>query len=107
MKRSDEITVAETRELLDSDERPLLLDVRNPWEYEICRIEGSQLLPLPQLPHRVAEISRGRKVVVYCHHGHRSLIATEFLRQEGYDAVSMAGGIEDWAVEVEPGMARY
>lgn len=102
-----EISVSKTKELLESAERPLLLDVRNPWEYEICHIDGSQLLPLGQLPNRVAEVSRGRKIVVYCHHGQRSLMAAEFLRQEGYDAVSMAGGIEDWAREVEPGMARY
>lgn len=107
MKREREISVSETKRLLESPEPPLLLDVRNPWEFEICRIDGSLLLPLGQLPSRVAEVERGRKIVVYCHHGQRSLMAAEFLSQEGYDAVSMAGGIEEWAREVEPGMARY
>jgi rhodanese-related sulfurtransferase len=107
MDLTREVSPAEVAQQAESGELFLLLDVRNPWEYEICHIEGSVLVPLGQLPGRVAEIGRDRRVVVYCHHGQRSLMAAEFLRQEGYDAVSMAGGIELWAQEVEPDMARY
>lgn len=102
-----EVSPADVAEQARGGDQFLLLDVRNPWEYEICHIDGSMLVPLGQLPGRVAELARGRRIIVYCHHGQRSLMAAEFLRQEGYDAVSMAGGIESWAQEVEPDMARY
>jgi len=59
------------------------------------------------LPHRLQEIPKERAVALYCHHGARSLYAAEWLARQGYDALSLAGGIDRWAGEIEPGMARY
>ena len=84
-----------------------LVDVREPWEAEICSIAGGTLLPMRSLPQRLQEIPAGKPVALYCHHGHRSLMAARFLAQNGYDALSLAGGIARWAEEIEPKMARY
>ena len=102
-----EISPAALRELLAAAEPPLLLDVRNPWEAEICSIDGSHLIPLNSLPQHLHELSRSRPVAVYCHHGVRSLMAAQYLASAGFDAVSVSGGIERWAREIEPDMARY
>ncbi|HUF78988.1 MAG TPA: molybdopterin-synthase adenylyltransferase MoeB [Thermoanaerobaculia bacterium] len=88
-----------------------LLDVRTPMEYEICRLEGALLIPLQELPRRVAELGQagdGREVTVaYCHHGIRSAQAVGFLRGRGLPAVNLAGGIERWSLEVDPAVPRY
>jgi adenylyltransferase/sulfurtransferase len=85
-----------------------LVDVREPWEWDICRIEGAAHIPLGELEQRIGELDRNRPVVTYCHHGNRSLWAREVLLESGFsDVKSLAGGIEAWAVEIEPGMARY
>jgi len=85
-----------------------LLDVRNPPEWEICRIEGSKLIPLHELPERVNELDTAGSLVVYCHTGVRSGQAVGFLRQMGFErAVNLAGGIEAWSVEVDPSVPRY
>jgi sulfur-carrier protein adenylyltransferase/sulfurtransferase len=89
-------------------ETPLLLDVREPWEHGIARLEGAVLIPLGQLAARVAELPPRAEIIVYCHHGHRSLAAAKFLRAAGFSsATSLAGGIGAWAEQVEPGMPRY
>lgn len=87
-----------------------LLDVRNPDEYAHCRIGDSPLIPLPELPHRLDEVTPpdGALVVVYCHHGVRSLSAAAILQQAGLDDVaSMRGGIDAWSVFVDPTVPRY
>jgi rhodanese-related sulfurtransferase len=85
-----------------------LLDVREPWEFQVCRIEGSRLVPLSQLPGRLAELDPGRPTVVICHHGVRSLRAGAYLEHCGFgDIVNLSGGIDAWARTVEPGMAVY
>ncbi len=87
---------------------PVLLDVREEWEYAIGHIPGSQLLPLPELPHRLAEVPDGREVVTICHSGIRSATARDFLRRAGYaHVVSLAGGVDAWACDVDASMARY
>jgi rhodanese-related sulfurtransferase len=93
--------------MLREPDPPVVLDVREPWETEICRVEGSQLIPMGSLPHRLQEIPRDRPVALYCHHGIRSLYAAEWMARQGYDTLSLAGGIDRWAAEVEPGMRRY
>ncbi len=89
--------------------RPLiLLDVREPFEWAICRIAGSRLVPLGELPGRLEEIDRGASVVTICHTGLRSLDAARFLKQRGVAAVrSLRGGVAAWAAEVDPAMAKY
>jgi len=85
-----------------------LLDVREPLEYELVHLEGSQLIPLGELPGRLAEINPRAPVIVYCHHGRRSGEAARFLRAAGFhDALSLAGGIEAWACELDPALSRY
>jgi len=100
-----EITPAELQKM--RDEGVTLLDVREPWETEICRIEGSVLIPMNSLPARLAEIPIDSPVAVICHAGMRSYTVAAWLISQGYSACSLAGGIHRWAVEVDAGMARY
>jgi sulfur-carrier protein adenylyltransferase/sulfurtransferase len=104
---SIEVTPREVDEMLKGNNPPLLVDVRMPWEYDICHIGASRLVPLNQLPNGVATMERTQPIVVYCHHGVRSLLAAQYLRQEGFEAMSMSGGIDQWARQIEPDMARY
>jgi len=85
-----------------------LLDVREPHEWDIVHIEGSKLIPLRDLPDRVNELDSADEIVVYCHTGGRSARATDFLRGLGYKKVrNLEGGVEAWAVEVDPSLPRY
>jgi len=88
-----------------------LIDVRQGWEHEAARIEGSVLLPLPELPTKIAEIETPPPevlVVTYCHHGVRSWQAATFLAKRGFPNVaSLAGGIDAWSAEVDPKVPRY
>ena len=105
-----EISVAEVNELRTSGEDFLFIDCREPDEFAIASIAGAQLLPMSTLADRVGELAgnEGRRVVVHCHKGGRSLRVANYLRQQGYSrAQSMAGGIDQWATDVEPGMVRY
>ena len=89
-------------------ESPVLVDVREPWEFDLCRIEGSILIPLGELPRRIEELPRGRPLVMICHTGRRSQNAAMFLAQSGFEDVqNLKGGVEGWAVEVDPSMKRY
>ena len=102
-----EITPTELREMLAGQNPPLLVDVREPVEANIAQIAGSLLIPMNSLPQRLQEIPRDRAVALYCHAGMRSAYAAEWLARQGYDALSLAGGIDRWAAEVEPAMRRY
>ncbi|MDM4764797.1 rhodanese-like domain-containing protein [Pelomonas sp. SE-A7] len=91
---------------------PLLLDVREVWEREHCRIEAPQgpglHIPMGQVPARLAELDPLHPVVVYCHHGVRSLQVVAFLRQQGLDSVyNLAGGIDAWSLAVDSAVPRY
>lgn len=91
-----------------SREAPLVVDVREPWEVGVCRIEGARAIPMRELPGNVATLPRGRDIVLVCHHGQRSMHAGLWLRNQGFDRVhNLRGGIAAWADEVEPSMARY
>jgi len=102
-----EITPAELQQLLSNDQPPTLIDVREEGEAAICSIEGSTLIPMSTLPSRLDEIPADRPVVLYCHHGMRSMMAGQWLAQRGYEMLSLAGGIDRWAAEIDPEMARY
>ena len=87
---------------------PLLLDVREPWELEICRIEGSVAMPMGSVPARFPEFDRDRETVVICHHGGRSAQVCMFLERQGFSSViNLAGGVAGWAAQVDPRMAQY
>ena len=92
-----------------SAQRPALLDVRFPHEHAYVALPGSVLIPLPELEERADELEafEGRSVVVYCHHGVRSLDGAAFLRARGLDAVSLRGGIDRFSVEADPRLPRY
>ena len=95
---------------LDAGEPVYLLDVRQPEEYVIAHLPGSHLIPLGELTHRAGEVDppAGVTVVVYCHHGVRSLSGAAILRQFGFENVaSMAGGIDAWSVHIDPAVPRY
>lgn len=103
-----QLSPAEVQTRLRSESVPLLLDVREPWETEICIIAGSRNLPMMQVPSGLATLERDREVVIVCHHGVRSLQVAMFLEQSGFERViNLSGGIDAWARDVEPEMATY
>ena len=89
-------------------EPPLLLDVREPWEYEICHLGSSTLVPMGQIPAAVASLDPDRETVVICHHGIRSRQVALYLEHLGFNRiVNLSGGVDAWAREVDPEMAVY
>jgi rhodanese-related sulfurtransferase len=86
-----------------------LIDVREPWEFETARVEGSLLMPMGDVPSRAhQELDPEERLVVVCHHGIRSMNVTVWLRNQGFEqAQSVRGGIDAWAAEVDPAIARY
>jgi rhodanese-related sulfurtransferase len=104
-----QISPLELKRWLDAGQPVFLLDVRQPEEHAYCALPGSVLIPLGELPTRLEELepAAGATVVVYCHHGVRSLSGAAILRQAGIDAVSLAGGIDRWSLTVDPSVPRY
>lgn len=88
--------------------RPLLLDVRENWEFETCRIEGSAPVPMNAIPARLQELDEDAEIVCICHHGARSMAVVSFLERNGFTSVSnLTGGLHAWAVQVDSTMPRY
>jgi molybdopterin/thiamine biosynthesis adenylyltransferase/rhodanese-related sulfurtransferase len=102
-----DVSVEELSGLLAQDTAPLLLDVREPMEFQLARLPGALLIPLADLPDRLGEVDGTRDVVVYCHHGIRSVRAVEFLRGAGFRARNLKGGLTAWADRIDPAMLRY
>ncbi len=106
-----EITPREVKEKLDAGERIVLIDIREPFEHQIARIEGAQLIPMGNVPQRLQSIEKTSDeatVIVYCHHGIRSLSVVSWLREQGVTACqSMTGGIDRWSSDVDPDVPRY
>jgi rhodanese-related sulfurtransferase len=89
-------------------EPPLLLDVREPWETQICRIEGSELVPMQVLPEKLASLDPARPIVCICHLGGRSMQVAMFLTRQGFEhAYNLAGGVNAWAHQVDTTMPTY
>jgi rhodanese-related sulfurtransferase len=87
---------------------PKLIDVREPWEYQIAHVEGSQLLPLGQIYEWGATLDKNASYVLMCHHGSRSAMACQVLASMGFKKLSnLQGGIESWAICVDPNVPRY
>jgi len=106
--RELEISVAELQQKKKSGEQFLLIDVREPWEYETCRIAGAQLMPMRTIPGNLQQLDVDRDVICYCHHGQRSLDVAAWLRAQGVEsAQSLAGGIDKWSLEIDPSVPRY
>jgi len=103
-----EVSAAALKQELDQGRPVVLLDVRDPHEYEITHIDGVTFIPLAELPARLKELDDHAELVTYCHHGARSLRALEILKAAGFAKVrSLQGGIDAWAVNVDPAMPRY
>lgn len=105
---SGEITAEELKARLDRGDNVFILDVRNPEEYQICRLAGSTLIPLGTLPQRFGELDRSREIVVHCKSGMRSQRAIGFLKQQGFTKLqNLTGGILAWAERIDPSLPRY
>ncbi|MFC6646878.1 rhodanese-like domain-containing protein [Granulicella cerasi] len=104
-----EITVDELKAQLASAHPPLVLDVREGWEYETTHIPGSKLMPMQEVPSRAFnELDEDQHIAVLCHHGARSLSVANWLQQQGFsNARSVAGGIDLWAKVIDPKLPRY
>ncbi len=86
----------------------MLLDVREPWEWNLCRLPGAVLIPMNELPTRLQELNKAAETVVICHHGVRSYHAARYLETTGFDdVINLSGGMAAWADEVDPAMPRY
>ena len=88
--------------------RPVLLDVRESWEFQTCSIPGSVHIPMGEIPARAQELDAGAAHVVICHHGGRSMQVALFLEQQGFGSIhNLAGGVDSWATTVDPSMPVY
>lgn len=105
-----EISCQLAKDLLNGENSPLLIDCREQHEYEFCHIEGSILVPLSDFAGKAEALFQDadQTAIVYCHHGVRSLYATQYLHAHGYTkTLSMQGGIDTWSMKVDAGVARY
>ncbi|MGD1054996.1 MAG: ThiF family adenylyltransferase [Nitrososphaerales archaeon] len=103
-----DVTPVALKASIDRGEGVVLVDVREPREYELCHLEGARLLPLGQLPARMGELDKRSEIIVYCHVGVRSTQAVSFLRRAGFLNVrNLLGGIDAWAREADSKMPRY
>ncbi len=105
-----QIRAPELKAWLDDPQRPapLLLDVREPWEYASCHIQDATLVPMRSLTAQLGELDPERETVVICHHGVRSYHVARFLEQNGFrNVINLSGGVDAWAKEVDPNMPLY
>jgi rhodanese-related sulfurtransferase len=93
--------------LNNGSQPPVVLDVREPWERDITMIGGSLHIPMGSIPQRMGELPLDRQIVVLCHHGGRSAHVTALLRQSGFQATNLEGGIDAWSATVDPSLPRY
>lgn len=109
MTTASEITAEELKNRLSQAETITLLDVREPWECQIARIEGSKHIPMGDIPSRAhQELDPDSHIVVVCHHGVRSLNVAHWLRQQGFEnAQSLRGGIDSWSRTIDPRIPVY
>lgn len=102
------MTVRELKDRLDKGDKVFLLDVREPHEYSLAKIEGSTLIPLGTLPASLNQLDPTDEIVALCHKGMRSADAVGFLLQQGFSNVkNLIGGIDAWSVEIDPSVPRY
>ncbi|MEZ6047045.1 MAG: rhodanese-like domain-containing protein [Planctomycetaceae bacterium] len=105
-----QMTCEQVKAKLDNDDHFLLLDCREEDEFQAVHIDGATLVPMSQIQERVGELEdkKAGEIVVYCHHGGRSLRVTNWLRQQGFDkAINMSGGIDEWSLKIDPTLPRY
>lgn len=101
-----EVTVQQADELRRNG--AVIVDVREPWEFEQGHIEGALHIPLQSLPERAGEVPTDKPVVINCHHGGRSMRAVQFLRSQGHNHIAnLQGGLDRWSLEIDSSIARY
>jgi len=105
----DKLTIEplEVHDMMQKGAKFFLLDCREPWENQAARIEGATLIPMRRIPQQINDIPKDQPVVVYCHSGVRSFNAAAWLKQQGVNALSMSGGIDQWSAEIDPKVPRY
>ena len=103
-----EISASEAAILRENDPEVVFLDVREDSELAICRIDGALHIPMGEIPERHEALPKDAALVIFCHHGMRSMSVVQFLAAKGFEnAINMAGGIHAWAIELDPHMRRY
>ena len=102
-----QIQPREVKQRLDTGAKMLLVDIRQEWEHKTCRIEGATLVPMETMASQLSLFQAADEVVLYCHHGVRSLNAALMLRQQGIAARSMSGGIARWSEEIDSSVPKY
>jgi adenylyltransferase/sulfurtransferase len=102
------ISPVELKARIDKGDKLVLLDVREQWEFDLAKINGSTLIPLGTLPQSMGKLNRDSEIVAICHHGMRSADATNFLLQQGFSNVkNLVGGIDAWSAQVDRSVPRY
>ena len=104
-----QLTVLELKARLDQGNKDFtLLDVREPWECNFCALPDAKIIPMREIPARATELPKDREIVVVCHHGVRSQQVANYLERMGFDKLNnLVGGINAWAREIDPKMAKY
>jgi rhodanese-related sulfurtransferase len=98
------------KQLLDhaTEPKPILIDVREPWEWQLAKIEGATHIPMNEIPSRIQELDPTHPTVVICHHGVRSLQVVAYLQRMGFDNLhNLTGGIDAWSKQIDPGIPLY
>ena len=108
LRGSDAISVGELADMRSSGKEHTVLDVREARELDICKLEGALHVPMAEIPDRTDDLPTDQPLVVICHHGVRSQMVVDFLRDAGFDnAVNLDGGIDAWACDIDQSMPRY
>lgn len=103
-----QLTPAQLKQRLDRGDALVVVDVREPWEVAVCALPGARHIPMREIPARAAELPRDTDLVLLCHHGVRSQYVASFLERLGFERLhNLAGGIDAWAKDVDPTMAKY
>jgi len=103
-----QMTPRQLKSHLEQATSPLLLDVRESWEFDICSIENSILIPMGQIPTKLEQLNPKQEIVVICHHGIRSAQVCRYLEHQGFEQmINLSGGVEAWAQDVDTNMAVY
>jgi len=102
------ITPKELKARIEKGDKLVLLDVREPWENALAKLEGSVLIPLATLPQSLSKLDKNIEIIAYCHHGMRSADATGFLLQQGFPNVkNLVGGIDAWSIQADSSVPKY
>ena len=101
-----EVEVLELKKMLKNNE-VILVDVREPYEVEICNIKGSLYIPMNEIPQNIDQLDKEKRYAVMCHSGVRSLYVSNYLNSLGYSTLNVIGGIDRWATDVDKNMKRY